>query len=427
MSSNEVNAVLAEHAPAIWKSLSRLGRAAFYPRDIPFQAAQAKATRYNATIGQITDGSGSIVPLPSVRRVLRTLDDDDRNRALLYSPIDGILELRERWHEWQRPDDALPTSLPVVTNGLTHGLSIAADLFGDPGRKVIVGAPFWGNYRQIFEVRTGSELIPAQCFTSQGYRPESLAAALNAIPGSEPAIVILNFPSNPVGYMPSAAERASLIGLLDDAAEKRPVIAICDDAYQGLVYEEGVPRDSLFFDLMGRNDQLVPIRVAGSTKEMVFFGGRVGFLTLPFSPDHEVAVALEDKIRSLIRSAIGSPCSLSQMVLLQALRSDTLTSETHATYDLLAARYRKLKAALACVVDPPFASLPFNSGVFALLELPESLDADRARQSLIADQSTGLVSAQGRYLRIAFCSVAEDDIEELVGRTVLGLRSQVAG
>ena len=426
MSANEVNAVVESEAPAIWNSLSRLGRAAFYPRDIPFQAAQARETRYNATIGQITDGSGRILPLPSIRDALGNLPDDDVNRALLYSPIDGVLELRERWHEWQRPPGAAPTSLPIVTNGLTHGLSIAADLFGGPQRKVIVGAPFWGNYRQVFEVRTGAQLTPAQCFTAQGYRPDRLADALGAVPKSEPVVVILNFPSNPVGYMPSSDERATVIDILVDAASQRPVIVVCDDAYQGLVYEEGVPKASLFFDLIGQSDQLVPIRVAGSTKEMVFFGGRVGFLTLPFAVDHPVAAALEDKARSLIRSAIGSPCSLSQMVLLQALRSDSLAAETQATFDRLASRYSRLKAALKSVDDPPFSVLPFNSGVFALLELPDGLDADRVRQALITEQSTGLVSAQGRYLRIAFCSVAEDDIDELVERTVRGLRSQLA-
>ena len=423
MSAHEVNETVESQAPAIWKSLSRLGRAAFYPRDIPFQAAQARETRYNATIGQITDGSGHILPLPSIRRALGKLPDDDVNRALLYSPIDGVLELRERWHEWQRPQGAGPTSLPIVTNGLTHGLSIVADLFGGPGRTVIVGAPFWGNYRQVFEVRTGAELNPTQCFTAQGYRPDRLADALGAVPESEPVVVILNFPSNPVGYMPSVEERARVVDILVDAARHRSVIAVCDDAYQGLVYEEGVPRDSVFFDLIGQSEQLVPIRIAGSTKEMVFFGGRVGFLTLPFAPDAPVAAALEDKIRSLIRSAIGSPCALSQMVLLQALRSESLATETRATYDRLEERYRRLKAALDAVADPPFSVLPFNSGVFALLELPEGLDADSARQALIADQSTGLVSAQGRYLRIAFCSVAEEDIEELVARTLQGLRA----
>ena len=53
--------------------------------------------------------------------------------------------------------------------------------------------------------------------------------------------------------------------------------------------------------------------------------------------------------------------------------------------------------------------LPFNSGCFALVEIPEALgiDAETARRHLLARHDTGLVSIAPRYLRIAHCSVDE--------------------
>src|SRR5688572_31950364 len=43
---------------SLFELLSPLGRRAFFPPDIPFQAAQARGKTYNGTIGQITDGYG---------------------------------------------------------------------------------------------------------------------------------------------------------------------------------------------------------------------------------------------------------------------------------------------------------------------------------------------------------------------------------
>ena len=100
-----LNQQLEAEAPAAWSALSPLGRRIYYPPDIPFQAGQARGTRYNATIGQITDGAGRVLRLGPIERALR-LEEPDLNQALLYSPIDGVAELREAWGTWERPDGA---------------------------------------------------------------------------------------------------------------------------------------------------------------------------------------------------------------------------------------------------------------------------------------------------------------------------------
>src|SRR5580765_4632219 len=125
------NDAIAAACPAMHELLSPLGRRAFFPPDIPFQAAQARGKTYNATIGQITDGYGQAVPVPALAEGLSGLPPAPRNRALLYSPVEGIPEVRRAWRAWQRRSqpDALPSTLPVVVAGLTHGLAVLADLF----------------------------------------------------------------------------------------------------------------------------------------------------------------------------------------------------------------------------------------------------------------------------------------------------------
>ena len=50
--------------PALFEALSPMGRRAFFPKGIPYQAGQSKGCRINATIGQITDGAGNPFPWP---------------------------------------------------------------------------------------------------------------------------------------------------------------------------------------------------------------------------------------------------------------------------------------------------------------------------------------------------------------------------
>ncbi|MEM1244854.1 MAG: aminotransferase class I/II-fold pyridoxal phosphate-dependent enzyme [Acidobacteriota bacterium] len=420
-----INATLKENAPGVWAALSALGRDVVYPPDIPFQAAQAKGTRYNATIGQITDGAGSVLRLDAIEDSLR-LNDEDRNKALLYSPIGGLDELRTRWERWQRPEGVNELSPPLVTIGLTHGLALVADLFAGEGTPVVVPQPSWGNYRQVFGLRRGARMISVDAYRKPAedrfdWRPEAIAEAIAALPAGTPAIAILNLPSNPGGYMPTVSERGVLAESLVAAAADRPVVVVCDDAYAGLVYDAQIPAASMFWDLIGQHDNLLPIRLAGSTKEFLLFGGRVGFLTLPFAAGNPVADALDNKLRGLVRSGVGSPAALSQVVLLQALRNAEIGEEVEEIRALLGRRRARLAEALERAATDSkgrLRPLPANAGAFALIELDESLDAGELRLRLIEESDVGLVSIGDRYLRIAFCSLAEEDVDLLVSRLV---------
>lgn len=432
-----LNDAIREASPALHAALSPLGLRAVFPQDIPFQAGQAKGTQYNGTIGQITDGHGGAVPLPPMAEALGGLGADERNRALLYSPVQGIGEVRERWRAWQRrraggDAESFHSTLPTVTVGLTQGLCIAADLFagapeGRP-RTVAVPAPFWGNYRQVFELRTGARLVGAPAFRDGRFNPRAQREALDAAdlaPG-EPALAIVNFPSNPGGYSPTADEREEIVASLLPVAEERPLVVVCDDAYAGLVFEDGIPTRSMFWDLQGRHPNLVPVKVDGATKEFSFFGGRVGFVTFPFDPDTPVAEALESKAKCMVRAGVGSPVATSQEVLLTALRRDDAEEQSEIVRRLLAGRYRVLRDALERCDPDLLQPLPFNSGCFALVELGErpraaGLTADRVRRHLIEAEDTGVVSIDEHYLRIAHCSVDEADLPELVRRVERGL------
>ena len=416
---------IADASPALHALLSPLGRRVFFPPDIPFQAAQARGKTYNATIGQITDGYGQAVPVPALAEGLAAMPAASRNRALLYSPVEGVAEVRRAWRAWQRRNqrDDKPSTLPIVTAGLTHGLAIAADLFGGEGRPVVVPAPFWGNYRQTFALRTGARMVAAPVYGTGRFDPGAILAAVADLPEGEPAVVLLNCPSNPGGYSPTVAERLQVVGGLTVEAAKRPLLVVCDDAYLGLVYEDEVPRESIFWDLVGAHPNLVPVKIDGATKEYSYFGGRVGFVTFPFEAGSEVAAALESKVKGLVRAVMGSPVATSQMLLLGALEAADAERQVESIRLLLLQRYRALQLALERADTRLLRPLPFNAGCFALVELPEELGltAEEVRLHLLDEHDVGVVAVQPRYLRVAFCSVHAEAIPELVGRIQRGV------
>jgi aspartate/methionine/tyrosine aminotransferase len=423
--AREVNTPLEREAPALFAALSPLGRRAFFPPDVPAQSAEARGTELNGTIGQITDGRGGAVRPPALAAAFGGLAPADVDQALLYSPIEGLPEVRRRWREWQRRGVGaeVPSSLPLVTVGLSHGLSLVADLFGGEGKAVAIPQPFWGNYRQAFATRTGARVLTAPTYVDGRYNPRALADALAGLPEGEPAVGLLNVPSNPGGYSPTLEERRQTVESLLAEAARRPLVVVCDDAYAGLVYEPDVPRESLFWDLAGAHPNLVAIKVDGATKEFSFFGGRVGFLTFAVEPGSEAALSLESKVKLLVRSTVGSPVSASQVILLQALRKERIEAEVEEVRMLLEGRYRALKEALAGADPGLLATLPFNSGCFALIELPPrlGLDSETVRRHLLEHHETGLISLAPRYLRIAHCSVEAAALPELVRRLEKGI------
>ncbi|MFT7519728.1 MAG: aspartate/methionine/tyrosine aminotransferase [Kiritimatiellia bacterium] len=416
------NAIFAE-SPAAAACLSELGRRAAYPRGIPYQSAQAKGTNYNATIGQVTDGRGDPLPLPVLSSALGDLDP---RMSFLYSPPDGHISLRQAWGRRQRRlsvSSEVQCTLPHLTVGLTHGLNLLAELFVDPGRPVLLPEPRWGNYDQVFELRRQGDLRGYRVFNDAlEFDVQSLADRLSEV--HEPAVVVLNHPQNPCGFTPTPAQAAQLVQVI--SAHRHPLVVIVDDAYSGMWHAEGLHERSLFWDLAERcsAEHHTIFRIDGVTKEMVWFSGRVGFITASLDPNGPAATALQSKLKCLNRSGLGSPPGPNQAMVLRALRDPDLERQIADANSVLRDRWRVLHRAVHSLDDPRLHPYPFNSGVFALIGVDRSLDVDALRQHLIASQSLGLIGDRHlNALRIAYCSVHIDDIEELVRRLSAGLAS----
>ncbi|MFZ5482102.1 MAG: aminotransferase class I/II-fold pyridoxal phosphate-dependent enzyme [Myxococcota bacterium] len=413
MRHRRLNEIIAAGHSGASAMLSPLALRAAMPMGIPQQSAQAAACTRKATIGQITDGGGRPLALPSLARYF---DGLDLKKAFLYAPQAGMPELRAAWAR-HLGDVGAPHSIPVVTAGMTHGLSLCAELFTSPDVPLVLAEPYWDNYDVIFTMRTGAPTLAYPYFDAdRRFNVRGLADVLAGLRG--PATVLLNFPSNPTGYSPYPDEVETLVRLLAD--HPHPLAVVCDDAYAGLFFDPELYGRSLFAELAARLDpgKAVVAKVDGATKELVFFGGRVGFVT--FSVGGEAGEALVEKTAVLLRGTISSVSAPVQAAVLGALGSPTLAEEQAAVVRVLARRWKALKDALA---EAGVDAYPFNSGCFALVPLAAGQDADEVRLRLIREQSLGVIAVPAaNALRVAFCSVEEADVPDLVARLVKGIR-----
>ncbi len=416
--ASALNATLMREAPALVRCLSDRGRAAAFPRGIPFQAAAAKHTRINGTIGQLTDGHGEPMPLPEMARCVNGLDPQ---RTFLYSPIAGPAPIREAWRSRQRAlaQATTPSSLPFVTHGLTHGIAIAAQLFADPDLDIVLPSPCWGNYDLIFRLAGGGRVCSYPFFADGGFNVDGLSDALDQVRGK--ALVILNFPSNPTGYCPTPAEADRIVAAVTEHAG--PAVVISDDAYQGWVYDDSCVKTSLFWRFLAAADpeRLFPMKVDGATKELVFFASRVGFLTHGLTGDGETA--LLSKLKCLVRGTVGSASGPSMALMEAALADPGLQDSFELRRRELAGRHTTLKSALATLSPEDCVPYPFNSAFFALLRLTDRHDAEELRQRLIDEYSVGTIAfASQNAIRVAYCSLHEEAISEAVGAIAQSLR-----
>lgn len=421
--ATSLNDVLLRDVSAVFALLSEKGREAYFPvHGVLSQGAQADGTRINASIGIALEDDGTAMRLPSIAKRI----DLPPNDVFPYVGAYGKKTLREEWQKQQRmknPSLHTATSLPVVTDGLTHALSILGYLFLDAGDEILLPEPYWDNYSLTFVAPTGAKLRPFPLFVGGGFNVEGLRGALAEC--GDKCVLFLNFPNNPTGYTPTVNEARAIVECVRERAERGgTTLVILDDAYFGLVYENDIFRESLFAPLSKLHERVLAVKVDGGTKEDYAWGLRVGFLTYAGKGMSDAALhALEDKTAGVVRGTASNASHLSQSLLLEALRSPTYAAEKSQKFDLLQSRYSTMKRLLTVArADDLFTMLPCNSGYFLCLELAIDLDAEEVRQLLLREYDTGVISL-GNLLRIAFSSVPEAQMPELIENIVSACRT----
>ncbi|AHV98718.1 aminotransferase class I/II-fold pyridoxal phosphate-dependent enzyme [Paenibacillus sabinae] len=410
----------------VYDMLSTLGREIYFPKvGILSQSAEATAhaKKYNATIGIATENGGPM-HLGVIQEKLSAFAPKD---LYGYAPPAGKPELRTVWREKMlRENPSLEGKSfgnPIVTNALTHGLSIVADLFAESGDAVVYPDKNWENYELTFNVRRHAELVTYPLFTEDmTFNSDGLLEALLAQKDKGKAIVLLNFPNNPTGYTPGQKEGDAIVAAILKAAEAGVnVVAVCDDAYFGLFFEDSL-KESLFGKLANVHPRVLAVKIDGATKEEYVWGFRVGFITYA-SENKDVLAALEQKTLGIIRATISSGPHPSQTFVLDALKAPAFEEQKEEKFRIMKGRANKVKALLDSgkYGDDVWTYYPFNSGYFMCLKL-RTVNAEELRQHLIHNYGLGTIALGDTDLRIAFSCIAEENLEDLFDLVYAGIR-----
>ena len=393
--------------------LSPAGRRIYFPYGgILGQGAEAKTCEINATIGMAFEEDGS----PLVMKCFADKINLDR-KAFLYAGSFGLPKLREIWKDLQVKKNpslkGVTYSLPVVTNALTHGLRIAAELFAGPGDKVVVPDLYWDNYSLVFEEACGAKLETFNTFAKGAFDVAAMKKALLA--EGDKKILILNFPNNPTGYTATVADAKKIVAAVKAAANAgKKVVVILDDAYFGLVYEEGIHGESLFAEFAALHKNVLAVKLDGTTKEDYVWGLRVGFIAFAFKgATAEQLKALEAKAAGNVRSCVSNITSIGQHMAIVALADKAYAKQKREKYTVLKKRYQVIRKLLA--KHPEYADafevMPFNSGYFMCVK-PKGVDAEKLRRHLIEKYSTGTIVLSG-LVRLAFSTTPSAKLPKL--------------
>ncbi len=424
--ATELNSIIEKSSRTVYDLLSKKGKAIYFPRKgILAQGAAAKDKEINATIGTAYEDDGKPMVLPSMASRI-TLDSKE---VFPYAGSEGLKTLRDKWKELMKAKNpslgAKEISLPVVTCGVTNGLSIIGYMFADEMDEVITADLYWENYDLVFTNAYGAKLKFFNLFKDGVFDTESFKATINE-GGTGKKIVLLNFPNNPSGYTPTSDAANKIIGVLKDAAAAGNKLAvILDDSYFGLIFEDKIITESLFAELSGLHKNLLAIKVDGLTKEEYAWGLRVGFVTYGIKNGSKALYqALEEKTAGAVRGNISNSPHLSQSLFINASKAASYLQEKQRNREKIGERYLKVKEILAAHKEYKeyYEALPFNSGYFMCVKI-KNINVDKVWQTLLDKYSTGVICySEKNLLRIAFASTPTPKLEKLFNNIYLACK-----
>jgi aspartate/methionine/tyrosine aminotransferase len=186
----------------------------------------------------------------------------------------GLPELRSAIAQYLTGLHARPTAAEriVVSSSGMNALMLVAEALIDPGDNLVIIAPVWPNIAAAVSIMGGEpRLVTLDPMPGGGWRldVERIFAACDARTRG----IFVNSPSNPTGWMISAAQIAALI----DFARRRGLWLIADEVYSRIVY--GNQPAPSFLDQALPEDRLIVVN--SFSKNWAMTGWRLGWMVVP--------------------------------------------------------------------------------------------------------------------------------------------------
>lgn len=187
--------------------------------------------------------------------------------TLGYTETLGNPQLREKIagsYTQVKTDDVVMLGTPV------EGIYLAARAVLNPGDEVIVLSPAYDALINMFEHIVGPGRVRRWAFIPADGRWELDFDQLRELVTPQTRMIVVNFPHNPTGYLPSPAQFDELI----DIVEQNDLRLFCDEMYFGLVHA-GTTAIQSAADLTNR-----AVVLSGLSKTYGLPGLRTGWLVI---------------------------------------------------------------------------------------------------------------------------------------------------
>jgi len=190
-----------------------------------------------------------------------------------YTPAAGIIELRKAVAQKLARDNGLkyaPEQV-VVNIGGKHSVYEAMQAVLDPGDEVLLPRPYWVTYPEAIKLAGAvTKVIETDKANSYKITPEQLKKAITP----KTAMLVLNSPSNPGGFMYTPDELRALAQVL----EGTQVGVMSDEIYEKLIYG-----DSKFISFAALSEDAYnrTLTLNGLSKAFSMTGWRLGYTAGP--------------------------------------------------------------------------------------------------------------------------------------------------
>lgn len=438
----------------LWNTLSELGKRIFLPDGIFYWSGRAKKeAEIIGTIGSafgyerdFIDG-GSDEWLPCYLKTIKEYSSLNVRSIVPYAAIGGLPDIREIWKNWiikkskyedKKKIELLEKSItkPIVTQGITNGIFLCGAFLLSPGEIIISPNKRWGNYDNIITKFLGANIKSFDFFKDQKLNVQGLKEAIEEVAKKQDKIVvILNFPNNPTGYVPTKTESSELVEALKESQKKlnKPIVVLVDDAYELYVYNDDVIKKSIFYDLVELEEDVIPIKLDGISKELLAYGGRIGFVTIGLKPKwassegdlDTLKAEINNKLEGINRSTISNANHFYQAVtqkMFEEVGMDNILKEREKIRVLLQSRYEKINKELENLQNPDISIDPNAGGFFLFVNLnPNKMKASEFADHLLKKYKVGVIPIEKPQnningIRIAYCSIDLEKIPEIVSR-----------
>ncbi|MDP3716997.1 MAG: aminotransferase class I/II-fold pyridoxal phosphate-dependent enzyme [Acidobacteriota bacterium] len=328
--------------------------------------------------------------LPTPAFICEAADAALKAGHTFYTHTAGALELREAIAQQIHHLHGVgyrPTEI-MSTVGASMAIYAAIRAFVSRGDNAVIVSPTYAIFSNGV-IMAGGEPRPVPLVRDDGGFRLDLDRVRAAI-DRHTRMVIINSPSNPTGWVISAAEQRALLEL----AAQHDLIILADEVYERLVYEE--PIAPSFARVAGNRDRLIVVNSFSKTYNMT--GWRLGW-----------AQASEATIKTMYRAVefmTSNPSAMVQQAGIAALRDgEPYIAELRRHYT---ERRAQVVTALAAT---PGVSLPAPAGAFyAFPQIAGLTDSTAFATRLLRD--TGLAIAPGvgfggsgeGYVRICFAA-----------------------